>query len=1065
MKCFLKSLLCLLVAAMVFGGCRKKEAEEPVVAPVEPKVEEVAPAPVEPKVEAPAPVVAEPEGIAPDIREVNRVISVDEIKNFRTNQVKGDKTFDSDIIDTSANLLFPKNMGDFIITGVYARHTINTTDFSKIPYCVTYIDEKLKSTVCIFIEALPSESNAPLSLDACMSRFIEQINQVAEGILPKALPSNRNTNESRIKSGISALNISEASQEEKFESCGLAYMSVSWSWMMQNGRAAQYFIEDSELVDAGVFWSHGGLPGTFKSMRRLGRRVDNPNGERQFELSAIVIPKDANLITVIVQSEGGDAIEMNGKATREFASALDKNVLSVSGKTFITSLDDEYANGFWCKSDEKPSKFHALPKDSIPNGLTYKCLTAEEMQGKTFRELCGVDGETKIDYGKLSFESRLADAKQTLLLYLDDYSKLPSSIRVQLNFVFRGEKGYIDADTLLAVLGNKELPPLRPPKDGEAEKLAVREKILREKIALRLSQVERISRIMENNRLRKVHAANREIDARRTALLESHIQHFLKSGMNNGDYNDRRQQASNLLQLILDELKSGKVSTSLRLNRGGNFYYADGLRNALFSIASNNGINIEEKYPDFVKVIFDLGDDQLAMAFIGNGFRIGSCESHLSYMLANGLDLDKSNNGILAWNDLWLSPRLAHLLVLENQNVPGQVLNSLIVGGKLEIMRELLLADAPVNNMDQSSGYLPLGIAIMTGNDDLEQLLLANGASTDAKDKHGKKPEDYRIHGKYWKALNAKDHKTQKECLDNGLDPNIGIIANYAGTYLNYAIQILHDNEAVRLLLEAKANIGNISFNHLQNAFYSGDITLFKLLLQYGAQLVQNEQHIIATVLQYNGKPVEKNEEFIKEVLARSDKAILNKEVCSLFYNGQNTIKCTPACYVILHNSLHNSGSGEYANQSLMSKLKLLETEGAMIAKQPTDKSLSPLFFIHAARGNGGSVDIYSYLLSKGCDINDVTVPKSDKGDSRAMFSEMASKGVEKTGFLTFVARMDAKRNYTDSNFIANVLPYLLEKGAKTDIKDSFGKSCLDYVEEMKNKNKQAYDLWMSKIK
>ena len=1054
MNCFIKSLLCLVVAAMVFFGCRKKEAEEPVVAPVEPKVEETVPAPVEPKVEAPASVVAEPEGIAPGIREVNRVISIDEIKNFRTNQVRGDKTFDSDIVDTSANLLFPKNLGEFIITGVYARHTINTTDFSKIPYCVTYIDEKLKSTVCIFIEALPSESNAPQSLDACMNRFIEQINQVAEGILPKAIPSNQNTNQNRIRSGISVLNISEASQDEKFESCGLAYKSVSWSWIMENGRAAQYFIEDSELVDAGVFWSHGGLSGNFKPMISSRRVI--PKGERQFELRAMVIPKDAHLITVIVQSEGGEAIEMNGKATREFASALDKNVLS--GATFIASQDDEYANGFWCKSDETPTKFHALPKDSIPQGLTYKCLTAEEMQGKTFRELCGVDGETKIDYGKLSFESRLADAKQTLLLYLDDYSKLPSSIRVKLNFVFRGEKGYIDADTLLAVLGNKELPPLRPPNDDEAAKLALREKILREKIVLRLSQVVRISRIMENNRLRKVHAANREIDARRTALLESHIQHFFKSGMNNGDYNDRRQQASNLLQLILDELKSGKVSPSLRINSGVNFYYADGLRNTLFSIANNNGINIGEKFPDFVKVIFDLGDDQLAMALMGSGVNIG--ESHFSYMLSNGLNIDKSNNGMGEWTTLWNSPRIAHLLVLENQNVPRQVLNSLIIGGKLEIMRELLLADAPVNDMDQSSGYLPLGIAIMTGNDDLEQLLLANGASTDAKDKHGKTPEDYRIHGKYWKALNAKDHKTQKECLDNGLDPNIGIIANYAGTYLNYAIQLLHDNEAVRLLLEAKANIGNISFSHLQNAFYSGDIALFKLLLNHGAQLVQNEQHIIATVLQYNGKPDEKNTEFLKEVLARSDKAILNQEVCSLFNNGRNTIKCTPACYVILQNSVH----GEYANQSLMSKLKLLETEGGMIAKQPTEKSLSPLFFI-PARGSSGNVDIYSYLLSKGCDINDVTVPKSDKGDTHAMFSDMASKGVEKTGFLTFVARMDAKRNYTDNNFIGNVLPYLLEKGAKTDIKDSFGKSCLDYVEEMKNKNKQAYDLWMSKIK
>ncbi|MBR4221521.1 MAG: hypothetical protein IKR81_10210, partial [Victivallales bacterium] len=170
--------------------------------------------------------------------------------------------------------------------------------------------------------------------------------------------------------------------------------------------------------------------------------------------------------------------------------------------------------------------------------------------------------------------------------------------------------------------------------------------------------------------------------------------------------------------------------------------------------------------------------------------------------------------------------------------------------------------------------------------------------------------------------------------------------------------------------------------------------------------------------------------------------------------------KVTPACYAICMNNSYNDNA-----DTLLQKLKILEEAGAVIVRQPSPQSLSPLYY--AISKPYVSVDIYSYLLSKDLDVNSVTAPKSlnaNVQDTWRLGDEIASKGVEKTAILTIFMRQCVKRNFNDSRFLNNAIPYLVEKGAKVDVKDSYGKTCLDYLEELKS-NQYLYKVYADKFK
>ncbi len=1052
----LNGLLSLMIAAaMAVFGCRKKEpdAEPPTTA--EQSAEQPAKQESQPKAEQSKPEEEKP--FMEQMTQVEVAISATATKRMGMPPSVIAKNAQSVVIEEDADLVFPKEIGGFSLSYVGSPDIggyVNDRN-SKRPVSISYDSEELKSSVSIFIEQIPLEvTGFKMDLSSCQNRMQEMVKQVSMGKPPMAIYDK--ANESKIAQmfgngnnmGINGFQINEPSPESKLETSSTPFRSVSWSWRIPNGRSRQYLIQDKGIHGAEMFWNIARRYG--HTVGYLGQ-IDNPAAEQQYSLTSLLMLKNSSLITVIIQSEGGEAAENNAKAVEAFTASLDKDVLPSSCKGYYDRQDEKYEKSAWSTMGGKPLPFYAALKKDTPQDVISDCLSPLDMAGKSFGEICGVDYDTKLNYGRYDDSSRLADALQYLILYIKEYGTLPPSVRQPLEIVFKGANRHVDADALLAALGSKS-----EAKPEEAEALAAKERILRGKIQLRLRQVQRITRVIENDRQRRINALEREIDTKRTAKLEEYIQQIQSNASNqnfNPNTSEARKQVMDAINHVIDEFKSGKVSTRLNVtppnqNNGGGFT----LGSVLANFAGRFGMNTSSIQTELAKTAFDLGDDSFAISllqFYGhNGF---NADDLLSYMFSNGFSgFVDIYRGSSRDQQLWRSPRISHLMILSNYPIPGYILSNLITEGKIDIVRELLFADAPVNEL--SNGQLPLAIAIQSGNTELEQLLLANGAKKELKDGFGKTPEDYRIYGTFWKALNSKDYNTQKECLAKGMNVN-QTTPNSPWRYIDIAIE-KKDTEAVRMLLEAGADP---AYNNIiSRAYQSGQIEIFKLLLKHGAPLEQNGQHLLCTVLQPNYNSQGNATNFLKEVIAKMDKAKLNEEICK--YNEQT--RMTPACYAIF---VANTGN-DNASAQLLQKLRLLEEAGADIAKTPTPNSLPPLFFAVFKRHS--TVDLYSYLLSKGADVNSVTVPKSTEisNNEWRLGNEISAKGVEKTGILTFAARHWAKTRYIDNNFLNNALPYLVEKGAKADVKDSYGKTAIDYLEELKGRNKHYAELLQTKF-
>ncbi len=1037
----LNGLLSLMIAAaMAVFGCRKKEpdAEPPTTA--EQPAEQPAQQESQPKAEQSKPEEEKP--FMAQMTPVEVAISATATKRMGMPPSVIDKNSQSVVIEEDADLVFPKEIGGFSLSYIGSPDIggyVNDRN-TKRPVSISYDSEELKSSVSIFIEQIPLEvTGVKMDLSSCQNRMQEMVKQVSMSRPPVAIYDKANENKiaqmnaNAYGRGITGLQINEPSPESKLETSSTPFRSVSWSWRIPNGRSRQYLIQDKGIHGAEMFWNIARRYG--HTVGYLGQ-IDNPAAEQQYSLTSLLMLKNSCLITVIIQSEGGEAAENNAKAVEAFTASLDKDVLPSSCKGYYDRQDEKYEKSAWSTMGGKPLPFYAALKKDAPQDVISDCLSPLDMAGKSFGEICGVDYDTKLNYGRYDDSSRLADALQYLILYIKEYGTLPPSVRKPLEIVFKGANRHVDADSLLAAFGSKS-----EAKPEEAEALAAKERILRGKIQLRLRQVQRITRVIANDRQRRLNALEREIDVKRTAKLEAYIQQLQSNSFNQNSNNpsETRKQVMDAIKHVIDELNSGKVSTRLNVTppnqNSGNGYY-NTLGAVLANFAGRFGMNTSSIQTELAKTLFDLGDDSASISMFQNGYNNNlNHDDLLSYMFSNGFcGFVDTYRGSSRDQQLWSSPRISHLMILSNYPIPGFILSNLITEGKNDIVRELLFADAPVNEV--SNGQLPLAIAIQRGNTELEQLLLANGANKELKDGFGKTPEDYRIYGTFLKALNSKDYKTQKECLAKGMNVNQTTPSSPL-RYIDIAIE-KKDTEAVKMLLEAGADTAHN--NIIWRAYQTGQLEIFRLLLKHGAPLEQNGQHLLCTVLQPNYSSESNSTDFLKEVIAKLDKAKLNEEICK--YNEQT--KMTPACYALF---VANTGN-DNASAQLLQKLRILEESGADIAKMPTPNSLSPLFF--AAFRNHSTVDIFSYLLSKGLDVNSVTVPKSTEisNNDWKLGNEVAAKGIEKTGLLTFAVRHWAKRKYVDSNFLNNVLPYLVEKGAKTDIKDSYGKTAIDYLEE-----------------
>ena len=1006
------------------------------------------------------------EVLAEQSEHVETVISVTSQMNASLTELWIDDYSQPVVVVEDADIVFPNVIGGFNHSYFVLPHFSSILDLKKRLVSICYVSEELKSTVCIMIEPIPmTDTGKQMDLASCQNRMQKMVRQVSEGKIPTSIYDASDgkithAHAAAFERGIVGFKIDEPSPEGKFEASGIPFRSVSWSWRIPNERTANYVINDKGLHGAEMFWSIRRSDSRYGS--KAMKPVENPAAELQYEYTAFVVQKKARLLTAIVQSEGGDAGKNHPMAVAAFKASLDMDVLTTSSRAFYDAQDEMFEKGAW----SQPLPVFAMFKKDASEEILSSCLSQKEMEkvcipmdgtkGKSFGEICGFDFDNMLKYSKCDDPSRLADAQQHLMVYLKDYAdKIPLNFHKPLGVVIKGADGFIDADVLVDVFGFKAKMS-----EEQMKALPSQEKILREKILLRTRQVQRLTRIIDNNSRRRKHANNNRIDAKRTAELEAYILDAMESERKpEASMDDMRKQARDDIKHIFDELKHGTVSTKLHVKSKSDIFarfssigpFNDGnyslrkiysLRNIIFGITFK--AHLTNTFPlqaALAKIVFDLGDDGLALAMVRNGnlsdFLYPMMENTISYMLANGLDINDTPHLL----QMWKSPRISHLLILSNYPSPEHIMANLVAEGKTDTVREMLTADATVNT--PTHDRLPLVIAIQSGNAEMEQLLLENGADKELADSNGKKPEDYRIYGTYWNALNSKDYKTQKECIDKGM--NINMVTYSGRSYMEVACR-KWDTEAVRLLLEAGAEP---SFCFLSASYMARRLGIFRLLLKHGANFEQDGTNLLASILTQNEAQQDNSAEFLKEIVTRMDKSRLNEEICAV--EGKGVLKLTPACFAIFRN---DRGINENPTTKLIQKLKVLEEAGADIAKMPTPLSLDPLFF--AIYKKHSTVDIYSYLLSKGLDVNSVTVPKSNFINDWTLPDEITQKGVEKTGLLTFAARRWAMNEDIDDAFVKNVLPYLIEKGAKADIKDSYGKTAIDYLEEFKRKKAQS---------
>ncbi len=1064
-KQYIAGLLVLTVAAMLLSGCHKKEPEsKPSAAESANQLEPQEPQTIEqqPQEATQCEFEGQKKPYMSQLTPVSKTISTTAMRNHGGIGVEKVDLSQTLVFEEEADIVFQPEIGGFKLVNVGILDVFSNPQ--KRPISLCYDSDALNSSVCILVEHIPQTvTGEQMDLAFCQNKMQERIMQFSMG---KRVLHDINDKElthdialaakhKGSNTAINGLQFNEPSPEVKLAASRLPFRSISWSWQIANGYTERYVVNDKGLHGAEMLWNQ---KRNFQ-VRGHGttQHAENQSVEQHYELTSFIILKNTRLLTVIVQSEGDEAQENNRNAVESFMASFDADVLSYPCREFYDRQDEKYEKSGWHELVKKPLPIYATLKKDAPQELIDACITREEMRGKLFRDICGVDYDTKLNYSRCDHQSRLADARQNLILYIGEYASLGPSLCQPLGIIFKGANGYVDADTLIGEFHPKACPEEA---DMPSRELVLRERMLRDKILFRVRQVQRLTRIIANDKQRRLNAVEREIDSKRTAELEAYIRQSVSNIQNQNGENpsDRSKQAVNAINHIMDELKSGAVSTRLNADsyQSGNSTISE----SISQIAIRANLPIASLKADLAKTLFDLGDDQFALQILPNhGYGYNNGEDYLSYILANGLDVYKTNPALLNNQTEWYKTlRMSHLMAVSNYPMPSDVICTLIAKGKNDIAGALLIADATVNKRS-SNGQLPLSIAIMTGNSEIEQMLLANGADRNLTDFGEKCPEDYRIYGTYWNALISKDYQTQKECLAKGMDVNI-TLPNTSARYIDTALE-KRDMEAARMLLEAGADP---SFNKiLFRAYQYGQLEFFKLLLKHGAPIEHNGHNYLCDLLKHNYSTQNYSTEFLKEILSRLGKTKINDEIC---YNnqfdggfGQNFWKLTPASYAIYSSTRHYNGADQ-----LLKKLKVLEEAGADITKMPSPNSLNPFFFV--ALRQHSSVEIYSYLLSKGLDVNSVAVPKSTKFyiDEWKMPNEISTKGVEKTGLLTYMARQWATTKFMPQDVILNVIPYLAEKGAKAYIKDSYGKSCIDYVEEMIVKETPQSKLLKSKL-
>ena len=699
-----------------------------------------------------------------------------------------------------------------------------------------------------------------------------------------------------------------------------------------------------------------------------------------------------------------------------------------------------------------------------------KILNIEETRKIPKKKLFGLDDFSESNH--LLYSSNLLEYRnlriyKALEQHLNDYSVLPANVRQKMNMVFMTSSGLVDMDIFLEIYGNKQ----EAANESMLAKAKSQELMLNAKLHFRHEQLVHLHEISERKKQRRIELINKmNYDVMRQAKLEKFIHdgisHNAASGFQDTMFdfpNPKKNELNYYLNHILTELKSEKISPDLKVHfpkniriNSSHFHSDDddddganqklaSLVENLYTYMHNKGMKIDEKIiQGFAECFYKLGDDEQCMTMI----KLINGNSHelLIKILQSGYENYVPKDYHLR------NPNLAREIFLSGFSCPVSMFFAAINREDEELTR-LFLLDDYLMLLPKQTRALPLSWAIQHGNAAIEQLLLSMGADPDLVDMKGRKAAEYRAYGEYWQAFKNKDYARQKEILDAGLDVNIPW--NAEDRLAAYALR-KKDEQALKLLLDAGAdpNWQNLLVQSLDQQSFE----CFKQLLQHNANLIftygykKEQEHILTCVLKKHYFVHQDNHkdllsDYLKPVLARMTPKELSE--FTLQYEPPFThvkIPVTPICYYLLKQDI---------DADSFEAIRLLAEKGAKVAELPDGKSYSPLFYLlFKYQYNSNStikyaLPIIDYLLEHGEDINQIAVPKSNVRETLGrpeIDKSCYDAGAEKTGALTFMARK--------GSLCKEVISHLLYKGARTDIKDSNGKTCLDYVNESTNKEK-----------
>ncbi len=633
---------------------------------------------------------------------------------------------------------------------------------------------------------------------------------------------------------------------------------------------------------------------------------------------------------------------------------------------------------------------------------------------------------------------------------LEEYARLPMEQRHKLGFLFLSHKGLVDIDEYLKALA--------PQKTSQA--LQTNEEILRGKLLFCADVLAYLGKAKLLNAQRRKALQDQVYDQPRSKQLVEAL-----CNRSNFRMTYSPQETLELFQekvtYLLQELQSGVIDPKIPMQWRDNDFWHLFLRTPFYPDYS-----LPSTLELFTVVLASIPDEkilpleqrkQLALWLYQSGsenvLENLFTPSHQYYQYPNYFKmygkelLQEGFENFLPQEMHFLDAESRTALLQAGYPASSRALYYAVTNDDLEMAAELLKANASVLPPHDNSTkfFLPhagrescLKVATRRGNREMETLLRSHMTSSDNSIFPESSLDQERLYGQFWNAFLAKDYETQKQLLESGaVHPNLPWYDHNREVSLLFCALEAKDLQATKLLLDAKANI--TYHNYLATAYTNNFLEGFQALLEHGILDNMKQQDLSFAFELLQKKTTSKPDQteglpFLETLL----EYLPSEKLPLLEYKQTSSAPgLTLPQYVL----------GNLKSTSLSEKLEILKTlkKHDIPIAPPVDGMHQSLFLPLLQNLSAPNyiskqqitywlpedyVKLLDFLLNNGEDANRTALPKPKNSPGK--------EPLEMTSLLTYMART----NHGNAALVA----YLLEHGAKTNIPDASGKTCMDYL-------------------